>query len=70
MKYLESKLVCVNVVRLPVGKQNDIGHEIYAKVWEKYKIKIVTATFMNMSRSKWMILSYMIKYLTWLIVSI
>ena len=28
MKYLESNLVYVNVVSLPVGKQNDIAYEI------------------------------------------
>ena len=32
MKYLESNLVCVNVVSLPVGKQNDIGYEMYERV--------------------------------------
>ena len=33
MKYLESNLVCVNVVSSPVGKQNDIGCEMYERVW-------------------------------------
>ena len=27
MKYLESNLVCVNVVGLPVGKQHDITYK-------------------------------------------
>ena len=32
MKYFESNLVDVNVVGLSVGKQNDIGNEIYKRV--------------------------------------
>ena len=32
MKYLESNLVCANVVNLPVGKQNNIGYEMYEGV--------------------------------------
>ena len=32
MKYLESNLVCVNAVSLPVGKQRDIAHEIFERV--------------------------------------
>ena len=54
MKYLESDLVCVNVVSLPLGKQNDIAHEISERrniqKREIYKIKIVVTTFMNMTR--------------------
>ena len=32
MKYLESNLVCVNVVSLPVGKKNNTGYEMYERV--------------------------------------
>ena len=32
MKYLESNLVCVNVVSLPVGKQHDIAYEIFERI--------------------------------------
>ena len=54
MKYLESNLVCMNVVSLPVGKQNDILSEISERtdIQKGYtnKIKIITAIFMNMNR--------------------
>ena len=33
MKYLESNLVRVNVASLPVGKENDIGYEMYERAW-------------------------------------
>ena len=32
MKYLESNLVCLNVVSLSVGKQHDITYEISERV--------------------------------------
>ena len=32
MNYLESKLVCGNVVNLPIGKQRDIAKKISEKV--------------------------------------
>ena len=32
MKYLESNLVCMNVVSLDLGKQHDIVHEISERV--------------------------------------
>ena len=32
MKYLESNLVCANVVSLPVGKQHDIAYEIFERI--------------------------------------
>ena len=69
MKYMKSNLVCVNVVSLPAGKQNDIGYEMCEGVWETYKIKIFAPTFMNMSIWKWVVLSCMIKYLPCLIVN-
>ena len=50
MKYLESSLVCVNVVSLSVGKQHDIAHEISERVRETCKITIVGATFTNKNR--------------------
>ena len=45
MKYLESNLVCVNEVSLPVGKKNDIAYEISERVWWIYKMKIVAAAW-------------------------
>ena len=56
-KYLESNLVCVSVVSLPVSKQHDIVYEIFERMGQTYKIKIVAATFINMNRWKWMLLA-------------
>ena len=50
MKYLDSNLVCVNVVSFSVGKQHDIAYEISERVGKTYKIKFVATGFMNMNR--------------------
>ena len=55
MKYLDSNLVCVNVVSFSVGKQHDIAYEISERVGKTYKIKFVAAGFMNMNRWKEML---------------
>ena len=50
MKYLESNLVCENVVSLPGVKQHNIAYEISERVGGTYKIKIIEATFLNVNR--------------------
>ena len=51
MKYLESNLVCVNLVRFPVGKEHKIPYEVFERVVRStYKIKTVAPTFINMNR--------------------
>ena len=55
IKYLESNLVCVNVISLSLGKLNMILHMKYLEGFHKHpKIKIVATTFISMKRWKWM----------------
>ena len=66
MKYLESNLVCMNVVSLPVDKQHDITSEIS----ERIDIQNYICSYIyEHEQMKMNAPSYMIKYLSCLLVN-